>query len=374
MANSGVSKRSPISGFLLWTAILAVLLGAAVWLPRWIPRLLVPNLASFPVNTSGYEVQPLPHPFAAVCVWSNRVIYATPDGRIYRASEDELLSRAQPVPTPVAGGLPRLLFATRDGIMFVSTMDGPVYRSPDEGRTWQAVLPVACWRMCELPSGQLVMGNYPGPITQDGKRMSATIFISNDKGLTWTPREIDSRCWHVHTVRWDEERHRLYVAYGDGDHRGEGYIDWQNDRLVITGSGRGHGYTDSVIGPDFIIWGSDDQTGRVLRMSPDGKDSNIVLGWSQYIWWMTGDNQAIYLGTMPGMAGGGERAAVLASSDKGHTWQKLVESQPSRKAYDRGWHADSRQISQQGWIYFSNEETAFRIRKTGAPHGVADTK
>ncbi|HSH93687.1 MAG TPA: hypothetical protein VK968_06045, partial [Roseimicrobium sp.] len=61
MANSGVSKRSPISGFLLWTAILAVLLGAAVWLPRWIPRLLVPNLASFPVNTSGYEVQPLPH-------------------------------------------------------------------------------------------------------------------------------------------------------------------------------------------------------------------------------------------------------------------------------------------------------------------------
>jgi hypothetical protein len=217
--------------------------------------------------------------------------------------------------------------------------------------------------MTELEPGVLAMGNYPGRPANSHEGPGATVYLSKDDGVTWKPIELSPNCFHVHTVRWDGSLKRLYVAYGDASDRGEGYLSWPDLKLTVTGSGRGHGHTDIAITRDHILWGSDDQTGRILRDNHTGTRLETLLGWSQYIWWINGQDEQVYLGTMPGKKTGGEKPVILASSDQGKTWQKLLEGSVSRKDYDHGWGADSRQLSPQGWIYFSNDETAYRIRK-----------
>lgn len=353
--------RRNLTILLLLGCIGLIVLGT-VYLPRIIPRLLVPDYKDLPVNTAGYEIQPLPETFVAVCLHSNDIYYGKTDGRLYRIAESEIGQPAREIPSPLKEP-PRLLFVSQSGHLYVSGSRPPTYRSIDLGKTWTPVIDVSGWRMAEMEPGVLAMGNYPGRGADSKTGLGATVYLSRDDGIAWTPYELSSKSFHIHTLRWDTEEHRLYVAFGDAADRGEGYLSGPELKLTLTGSGKGHGHTDVAILRDCIIWGSDDQTGRILKRSRTGGPEETLMGWSQYIWWVTGQETQVYLGTMPGKLQGGEKAVILASSDQGKTWQKLLEARVSRKAYDHGWHADSRILSPEGWIYFSNDETAYRVRK-----------
>src|SRR4030067_2980474 len=137
----------------------------------------------------------------------------------------------------------------------------------------------------------------------------------------------------------------------------------ETDLLVVQGTGVNHGHTDVSFTYDFVFWGSDVGTGQVLREDRNtGKVKTLMSGDYYNIWWIVADGNQLYVGTMPGRKEGGQRPAVIASQDQGATWQKILESPPSRRPYDRGFAADSRYASINGWVYCSNGENAFRFR------------
>jgi hypothetical protein len=336
----------------------------------------VSDVNQFPVDIRGYDIETLPVNFVASFVRGDNVYFATAEGRIFYGRDDKFLAPFNEIPSPISSSEwpTRIIFESSSGTLFLSTKKGPVFRSDDRGRNWRAVLASPGWRIDEVKPGVLVIGNYPRypspkPEQFINNPRGATIFLSRDDGRTWTPREICARCQHVHSVRWDEQSNRLYVAYGDGEFRGEGYIEMETNRLFISGEGPGHGHTDVAFTRDYIFWGSDDGTGRVLREDrKTGRVNTLMNGPIQNIWWIITYGNQIYIGTMPGRQ---KRSAVLASGDQGETWQKILESRPARRDYDRGFESESRNGSNNGWVYCSNGEKAFRFRRSNMDARVA---
>jgi len=122
------------------------------------------------------------------------------------------------------------------------------------------------------------------------------------------------------------------------------------------------GHTDVGITTDYILWGSDDGSGRVYRHYRGRDDYDIVLWGSQYIWFILSSGNQVYVGTMPSRKG--QRGALLASDNQGLTWQKILElDPPSTKAYNQGFYGESRKITPNGWIFFSGSERSYRVRK-----------
>lgn len=323
-----------------------------------LPLIGLPNFADWPVDTTGYTIEPLPVYLAASFARGNDVYFALPDGTICRADDRDLGQPWTDLNSPLTAG-PRMVFASSANVVFTSENDKPLWRSGDGGRTWLICLDSPVWRMDEDDRGTLYAGNY----IKDDQHV-ATLYKSTDGGVSWTEVFRDASNQHIHTVRWDDRAKQLYIAFGDNSAtRGQAYSDDRGATFSVLAEGRDQGHTDVTFTNDYVFWASDDQSGRVFRVDRQTGFTEPLMGVSQFMWFAVADSRQVYVGTMTSQKAGGERAALLASADQGNTWQKLMETEPSRGAYDQGFNAESRNLSAAGWLYCAGGGVSYRIRR-----------
>ena len=212
--------------------------------------------------------------------------------------------------------------------------------------------------MDEDELGNLYAGNY----TKDDEHV-ATLHKSTDGGLSWIDVFRDEWNDHIHTVRWDDRGKRLYIAFGDSGVRGQAYSDDRGATFTIIRRGPHQGHTDVAFTRDYVIWVSDDQSGRVFRVNRRTGRNETLLGHSQFMWFAVAADEQVYVGTATSRHEGGERAALLASDDQGQTWQKLLETDVSDGPYGRFLTADSRYLSAGGWLYCMADGQPCRVRR-----------
>ena len=322
------------------------------------PPLFLPDFAGWPVDPSGYTIEELPVTLAASYARGNDVYFALDSGGIRKVDDRNLGGPWIDLNSPLQNGA-HMIFASSHGVVFSAEMDGPVWRSADNGLTWAQCVDVPVWRMDEDDEGGLYAGNY----TRDDQHV-ATLYKSIDGGLTWTETYRNENNRHIHTVRWDDQGKRLYIAYGDSGIRGQSYSDDRGATWHAIAEGEREGDTDVACTADYIIWASDDQSGRVFRVSRETGAVETLMGNSQFMWFAVSDkDQQIYIGTVTSATEGGERAALLASSDQGTTWQKLMETGASSGAYDKAFASESRELSEGGWLYCTTDAKSYRIRR-----------
>lgn len=318
---------------------------------------MVMNFADWAVDQTGYEIEKLPVTITASFVHGNDVYFSDTGGNLFKADDSDLSKPWQSLGKPFTGGA-RLLFVSKDGAIFTSKDDNVTFRSDDTGKTWNVVLPVPVWRMTEDDLGNLYAGNYT---KREG--IDATVYKSTDGGVSWMDIYHQQENNHIHTLGWDDRAKRLHIAFGDTAQRGQAYSDDYGKTFTIVTQGRDEGNTDVAFTRDYVIWASDDQSGRVFRVNRETGDSETLMGYSQFMWFSVANDEQIYIGTMTSREEGGERACLLASSDQGTTWQKLLETDPSTGPYTQGFLAESRQLSDNGWLYCSDMNKSYRIRR-----------
>ncbi len=322
------------------------------------PANLPPDFADWPVDTAGYTVEQLPFQITGSFARGSDVYLAAPDGQIAVVHDDDLseplLRMAGPTPNP------SVVHVTRTGTLLIAARYQPLWRSADAGATWQICLQAPSWRLTEDDQGALYLGNY---IKTEGT--IATLYKSTDDAATWQEIWHDPLNHHIHTVRWDDLSGRLYIAFGDSRWRGQAHSDDRGDTFTIEARGPHQGHTDVAFTTDYIFWGSDDQSGRLFRVSRQTGQSETLLAGSQFMWFTVAHAQQVYVGTVTSDPAGGERAALLASPDQGQTWQKLIETDPSAGGYDQGFGAESRHLTANGWLYCTSVATpSYRLRRT----------
>ena len=342
--------------YLATTAILWIVFALSGCVPTWIP-----DAADDPVNAAGYEIEDLPVVITASYARGDDVYLGLDTGEIMKASDSRFTGPWTDLGHPLDGG-PRLLFASSAGVLFTSADHHPVYRSADDGITWQQCLDVPVWRMDEDDEG----GLYAGIYIKDSEHV-ATLYKSVDAGLTWNVVFSDETTNHIHTVRWDERGKRLYVAFGDGDQRGQAYSDDHGTTFQVIVRGPLEGHTDIAFTRDYIFWCTDNATGQILRISRATADLQVITGLSQFVWFGVAGDEQLYVGTVVSQRFGGERAALLASADQGETWQKLSQTALSTGVYSQGFFAESRQLSAGGWLYCTGGDEhgprSYRVRR-----------
>jgi photosystem II stability/assembly factor-like uncharacterized protein len=348
-------------GFVLVLALFALSAGVAVYHYRWNIRLAsVRRADDLPIDTSGYEVEKLPFPFHVSFAQGSTVYFADPPGNVYRAED------SNPVETLMlvgrSGLVPRSLVVSSRGSIFISGDRQPLLRSGDAGRTWVKVLDMPVWRMAEdQATGTLYAGNY-----SKGPGVHAVVVKSNDDGRTWRQVFADKSLDHIHTLRFDPEFHRLYIAAGDGRRRGEAYSDDAGSHWQWILRGIKQGYTDAAVTSSSIVWGSDDRLGRLVIAARNSPLSGETVLWSkgQQIWFVSAQGTQVFAGTYIEDTSNRGAVYLLASNDEGRTWQKLLEYGGSHPG-PKGFATDSRQLSAGGWLYFTAVNgQGYRVRRS----------
>lgn len=326
---------------------------------------------NMPVNTTGYTIEQLPFYFRSSFARGHDVYFADGGGRVYKADDRN--------PPSVAAQLgnsqipPRMLFVSSRGTIFISGSKPPLVRSVDGGRTWEKSHDWSFWRMTEdEASHTLYAGNYS---PQKHPFYMAKVFKSNDEGKTWLTVFEDDQLDHIHSVLWDAKYNRLYISAGDSRRRGQAYSQDNGVTWHWIKSGGKQGHTDLAISDRYVLWGSDDNLGRVIRAPRSPVQDGETIVWEPYhhVWWVVAENRQIYAGTL---TGGGKRkytgAFLLVSADEGETWQKLLEDKDGGAALSV-FNAESRRLSADGWLYcVTDSGTAYRIRRTPRATGTAD--
>lgn len=319
--------------------------------------LCLTDFANWPVDADGYTIEELPADISASFALGSNVYLGLTTGEIVRADDADPGKPWRSFGRPSDIGA-RLLFVSASGTVFVSPSGEHMYRTEDGGKTWQVCLDVPVWRMDQDDQGNLYAGNY----TKDDEHV-ATLYRSTDDGVSWSAVFQEDRCHHIHTVRWDDRGDRLYIAFGDGAYRGQAYSDDRGASFERLARGWGQGHTDVAATEHYVIWASDDQSGRVYRVDRRTGRTETLMGRSQFMWFAVSGDRQIYIGTITSRTDGGERGALLASSDEGTTWRKLVETQASSGPYDQGFFAESRNLSVGGWLYCTGDGRSFRVRR-----------
>jgi hypothetical protein len=318
-----------------------------------------PDLAQWATDTRGYEIEELPVRITASYARGDDVYLGLEDGRIAKSDDRDISKSLQELGNPF-GGAPRLVFITAGGVLFTSADHHPLYRADTAGSAWVVCLDSPVWRMEEDDLGNLYAGNY----IKDDQHV-ATLYKSTDAGRTWSTVFREPSNHHIHTVRWDDAAKRLYIAYGDGPTRGEGYSDDRGATFRITARGPHHGHTDVTCTADYLIWCSDDKSGRVYRVSRHSGEVETLMETSQFMWFATSDDQQVYIGTVTAQPA--QQAVLLASPDQGETWQVLLRTPASLDAYGQEFYGESRRLSASGWMYFTGtmdgQLHSYRVRR-----------
>lgn len=350
-------------GVAFMTPIIVLAAGHHLRWRLWLQITRVPQMDKMPLSAAGYTVEPLPFRFKASFARGHDIYFVDRAGRVFRGHD-----RATPGKITLLGDSqrsPRMVFASSRGTIFVSGVKLPMVRSTDGGKTWQPSHPWSFWRMTEDEKTRtLYAGSYPA--VKDRTRFIAKAFKSTDEGQTWDAVFTDDRLDHIHTVQWDATYGNLYLAAGDTSYRGQAYSPDHGKSWHWLNSGGKQGHTDVTISEQYVFWGTDDNLGRILR-APRAlvRDGQPVL-WQPYhhVWWIVAQGRQIYAGTLTGQGAKKYTGAfLLASSDEGENWQKLLESLPGNSRITAFW-AESRRLSADGWIYFATEnDIAFRVHR-----------
>lgn len=341
-----------------------IIIGAAIatYDHRWdIYMLSIPDMHNLPIETAGYKIEQLPFDFHVSFVRGNNLYFVDGAGKVLKADDNDPINTLTQIGH--ARVSPRLLFVSTKGTIFVAGNDPIMKRSTDGGKTWEVTLELPFWRMDEdEATNTLYAGNYS---PRDHPVDMATIFKSNDEGKTWKKVFSDNRLDHVHTVRYDQEYRRIYIATGDTSYRGEAYSDDQGKSWQWIDTGRGNGHTDVAFTNKFVLWGSDDSYGRICYSprNPVSDCKDILFGRYHQVWWIIAKSKQIYAGTFVDDAKSRSGAFLLASNNEGQTWQKLMEvGKPGAGA--KAFFGESRNISSSGWIYFiTSTGKSYRVKK-----------
>ena len=351
----------------VWRTLLALCLSSLI---SSCGTLFVPDMMGIAANADGYQLEPLPMTFVASFARGGEDVYLlTPDGRVLRVSDSDLSAPPVDMGSPFPGW-GRSLYVTRSGAIFASGDHRSLFRSTDAGATYQAVLDSPVWRMDEDEQGNLYAGNY----IKDPEHI-ATLYKSTDGGDTWSIVFSDAGNHHIHSVRWADDQKRLYIAYGDGPTRGQAYSDDRGATWNVINAAPDQGHTDLALTNENLIWASDDRSGRIFTVDKkSGQTVQTVRDDVMYMWFAVSGADQVFVGSA--VSGPGQHAVLLASSDAGMTWQKLLESpETAVDAYSDGMIAESRYLSAGGWLYFTRAgitKQSYRVRRTPAQSGSPD--
>jgi len=327
----------------------------------WLQITGVPKMDNIPVNSAGYSIELLPFYFRSSFARGHEVYFADGEGRVYKA--DDRNSPSAIVQLGNSQIPPRMLFVSSRGAIFISGNNLPMVRSVDGGRTWEKSHDWSFWRMTEdEASHTLYAGNYS---PQKHPVYMAKVFKSTDEGKTWLTVFANDQLDHIHSILWDAKYNRLYMSAGDSRRRGQAYSQDSGVTWHWINSGGKQGHTDLAISDHYVLWGSDDNLGRVIRAPRSPVQDGKTIVWEPYhhVWWLVAENRQIYAGTLTGE---GKKkytgAFLLASADEGKTWQKLLEDTDGGVALSV-FNAESRRLSTDGWLYcVTDSGKAYRIR------------
>lgn len=313
------------------------------------------NLEDLRVDLTNYELEEFPYRAFTFFAKDSEIYFAEDNGKIFKIDESNL-SEKEFLGKP-AEFAPRLLFVSSQDTIFASPNLDKLYVSREKEK-WEESLNAPIWRMTEDDLENLYVGVYAkDPFHR------ATLFSSSDEGKNWRVVFNDFMNDHIHTVRFDDEERKIYLAFGDSSSRGQAVSEdygatWNYFR------GKDQGHTDVAFTKDYVLWGSDDKSGRIFRVDKkSGLEETVVGGGRQFIWFLVSDKEeTIYAGTMTSQKQGGEKAALIVSSDQGENWQKIFELPPSQTDYQG--FADSRELSSEGYLYFNYYGEAYRVRRS----------
>ena len=356
-------------GFRLgWTAI-TVLWGGALAAGvvtmdgyHWSLRIAhLPSMNDLPVDSTDYTIEKLPFAFRASYVRGRDVYFSNAADELLRADDADPGGSLRVVGRHGIDAASMLHVSGR-GTIFVSGRGG-FARSGDGGVTWARPLgDWSCWRMAEDPrSGTLFVGTYVWPKSLD---RPATLFRSDDDGVTWELLWRDPRLHHVHSIAVDAATGRLFLSTGDTPSKGHGYSDdgGRTWRWLMTGDKQAH--TDVAVSGDYVFWGSDDRLGRIIRTSRVDPDAGRALISARHhnIWFLVAEGEQVYAGTFLEFEEGISPVLVV-SHDHGCTWQKLLAGSDVAEGA-RALDACSRRLSDAGWLYFTvGGKHGFRVRR-----------
>jgi photosystem II stability/assembly factor-like uncharacterized protein len=330
----------------------------------WLQITRVPRMDQLPLNTAGYTIERLPFAFSASFARGHEVYFGDATGRVSKAQDRDPLTDLVPVGNSQIR--PRLLFVSARGTMFVSGDDAPLVRSTDQGTTWEHSHDWSFWRMTEDEDRHILYaGNYS---PQRHPIYLAKVFKSADEGKTWQTIFAEERLDHVHSVLWDAKYENLYLTAGDTKRRGQAFSPDHGQTWHWLNAGRKQGHTDVALSEHYVLWGSDDKLGRVLRaprMPPqDGR--TIVWQPRHDVWWIVAEGKQIYAGTFSHQDKESSAAYLIASVDEGGSWQRLLEDSSETARFDT-FFGESRRLSADGWLYCATTSgKTYRVRRTPA--------
>jgi photosystem II stability/assembly factor-like uncharacterized protein len=329
----------------------------------WLRINRVAQMEHMPLDTAGYVIERLPFSFNVSFARHHDVYFGDANGSIYKGDDTEHGQKPLKIGETQIGL--RMLFVSSRGTIFVSGENAPLLRSTDGGKTWQISHDWSFWRMTEDEERHILYaGNYS---PQRHPVYMAKVFKSSNEGKTWETIFADDRLDHIHSVAWDPVYHNLYLSAGDTSYRGQAYSSDFGRSWHWLNSGGKQGHTDIAISAQHVFWGTDDNLGRILRAPRAPVHDGDPVLWQPYhhVWWIVAQDRQIYAGTFTGEGRRKDTGAFLvASSDDGETWQRLLEDTDGESRFD-ALNGESRRLSAGGWLYFATTSGKnYRVRST----------
>ena len=244
-----------------------------------------------PTPTPTVTPTPTPNPTtpAVAASWyaSDGTLYAGGTDKVYK-STDGGTTWSNPLVTVAGSTRIEYIYVAANGYLFVSSINGQLLRSRDNGTSWSTVY--------TLPSTEEVLridedtyGKLFGCIYTNDAGSDARIIRSNDNGTTWTTVYDNPSARHFHDLAVDRYNgNAIYASFGDD------FSPW-NTHGVIKSIDGGQTWTNilpdlpQIVGvgvtPTARLFGTDDgnSPAGVWRTTNDNTCSRVfTVGSSNY--------------------------------------------------------------------------------------------
>ncbi|ACB85189.1 WD40/YVTN/BNR-like repeat-containing protein [Natranaerobius thermophilus] len=268
------------------------------------------------------------------------------------------------------------MFYTMDGSLLITTSEGNVLRSTDDGKSFETVLTdIVRWRAFDSihqnsETGTIIFGEYPSFTGPDGE---ISLYKSTDDGRNWeqvlTRTGDDIRHWH--SVQVDPYSGNWIATTGDLDNE----IEWWEStddgdtwEAILGADSPNEGNQDYrtlglLFSQDQYIWGSDNPLwgygqnfiSSVDKDNPENISKDFRLPAPAYVYWQFSDIWGI--GTLAeGTTMEDQNARIYTSENRGQTWQETI-SWPIEASKNSGGFTSVSHPNGDGYIFvrFSSE-------------------
>jgi len=244
----------------------------------------------------------------------------------------------------------KAVFVSQEDIVFVNTK-GMIYRSDDAGKTFEESLALSeedssifhHYGMTQIPSGELLVGEY-GNVAKNGAWANiAYIYGSSDLGKTWERSDFLKRQGvnkHVHMIKYSKLLDRVILA--DGDNKKQLWISKDLKNYVFSENPwdlKTHlhiqmgGYTSMVEVGDSLIFGTDYLGGtNFLVETKDGKKFDKKVIPDPYrrspvhdLIKRTVDDKEEIWSVLNNPNASSAKCLLMYSANGGESWQRVIE-------------------------------------------------